>query len=163
MSRHQRKLSIAATSRPLRGGGRPCILKLLRRSGAFFSIRSRSALIDNEFSRRLSSFLKYRQAIAENFRGIGAGENLALLCQSLIESGYGLEYPMRFHWNLWDQFAGNRGAIMYFPRQRLAFFVAELAPSLLEGLHNCGSVAVANPPHRVAGGRAAYRCISRNR
>ncbi len=39
---------------------------------------------------------------------------------------------------------------MNFPRQRFAFSVAELAPSLLNGTYNCGNVAVASPPHRVA-------------
>ena len=143
--------------------GRPCILKLLRPSGVFFSIRSRSALIDNEFSRRLSSFLKYRQAIAETFRGLGPVEHLALLCLSLVGSGQSLEYPMRFDQSLWDQFAGNRGAIMNFPRQRLAFSVADLAPSLADGSYYCGNVAVASPPHGVADDRAADRGISPTR
>jgi hypothetical protein len=70
---------------------------------------------------------------------------------------------MRFDQSLWDQFAGNRGTIMDFPRQRLAFSVAELVPSSLEGSIVCGNVAVASPPHAVAGERATYRCISRNR
>jgi hypothetical protein len=70
---------------------------------------------------------------------------------------------MRFYRSLWDQFAGNRGAIMSFPRQRLAFTVADLVPCLLDGSLNCGNVAVASPPHRVADERAANRCNSRNR
>jgi hypothetical protein len=70
---------------------------------------------------------------------------------------------MRSNWSLWDQFAGKRGTIMKFLRQRLAFSVAELAPSLLDGLHNYGIVAVAGPPHKVADKRVACRCIFRNR
>jgi hypothetical protein len=70
---------------------------------------------------------------------------------------------MRFDQSLWDQFAGNRGAIMRFPRQRFAFTVADLVPSLLDGSLDCGNVAVALPPHGVADARAAYRSISRNR
>jgi hypothetical protein len=70
---------------------------------------------------------------------------------------------MRFNQRLWDKFAGKRGAIMRFPRQRFAFSVADLVPSLLDGLLDCGNVAVALPPHGVADGRAAYRSISRNR
>jgi hypothetical protein len=70
---------------------------------------------------------------------------------------------MRFNQSLWDQFAGNRGAIMKFPRQRFAFSVAELVPSLLDGLLDCGNVAVASPPHGVADEWAACRPISRNR
>ena len=78
---------------------------------------------------------------------------------------------MQLDQSLWDQFAGIRGAIMNFPRQRLAFSVAELVPSLLDGSYNCGNVAVAsrphvavaNPPHKVAGVSAANRCISPGR
>jgi hypothetical protein len=70
---------------------------------------------------------------------------------------------MRFYQSLWDQFAGNRGAIMNFPRQCIAFSVAELTPSLPDGSYNCGNVAVASPPHGVADERTTYRCISRNR
>jgi hypothetical protein len=70
---------------------------------------------------------------------------------------------MRFEQSLWDQFAGNRGAIMKFPRQGFAFTVADLVPSLLDGLLDCGNVAVARPPHGVADARAACRSISRNR
>jgi hypothetical protein len=70
---------------------------------------------------------------------------------------------MRFNQSLWDQFAGNRGAIMKFPRQRFAFSVAELVPFLLDGSHNRGNVAVAHPPHGVADVSAACRPISRNR
>jgi hypothetical protein len=70
---------------------------------------------------------------------------------------------MRLYRSLLDQFAGIRGAIMNFPRQCLAFSVAELAPSLLDGLQNCGNVAVTSPPQKVADERATYRCISRNR
>ena len=67
---------------------------------------------------------------------------------------------MRFDQSLWDHFAGNRGAIMNFPRQRFAFTVAELVPCLLDGSLD---VAVAPPPQGVAEARAAYRSISRNR
>jgi hypothetical protein len=70
---------------------------------------------------------------------------------------------MRFDRSLWDQFAGNRGAIMKFPRQRFAFSVAELVPSLLDGSLDCGNVAVARPPHGVADERPAYPYISRHR
>jgi hypothetical protein len=60
---------------------------------------------------------------------------------------------------------------MNFPRQRFAFSVAELVPSLLNGSYNCGNVAVASPPHvavaspphGVADAWTAYRCISSNR
>jgi hypothetical protein len=70
---------------------------------------------------------------------------------------------MRFDQSLWDQFAGSRGAFMKFPRQRFAFSVAELVPSLLDGSLDCGNVAVARPPHGVADEGAAYRSISCNR
>jgi hypothetical protein len=77
--------------------------------------------------------------------------------------GKSLENPMRFDQSLWDQFAGNRGAIMKFPRQGFAFSVAELVPSLLDGLLDCSNVAVAGPPLGVADERPAYRSISRSR
>jgi hypothetical protein len=59
---------------------------------------------------------------------------------------------------------------MNFPRQRFAFSVAELVPSL-NGSYNCGNVAVASPPHvavaspphGVADAWTAYRCISSDR
>ena len=52
---------------------------------------------------------------------------------------------------------------MKFPRQGFAFSVAELVPSLLDGLLDCGNVAVAGPPLGVADERPAYRSISRSR
>jgi hypothetical protein len=52
---------------------------------------------------------------------------------------------------------------MKFPRQRFAFSVAELVPSLLDGSLDCGNVAVARPPHGVADERPAYPYISRHR